>query len=513
VLPSAEQGRQWQRISPLSIVFFSFGFIRQTVAQIIPIMVVSFAGIAKSERFNASLAYWGLGLLVLVLVVSAVLTWLRFRYCLSDGRVLVRKGVMKREELDIEFDRIQNINIRQPFYMRPFGLAALGIDTAGSAGKEVQLVGVRHGLALDIRSTILAALEHSSSADKHEAEAGREPGLLLELSRRDVLVYGLTANFLLWIALAMGAVFGTGEMVEPTLEWLAAKIQLDHLVDVARQRGGTLAVILGFMGAFLLVLVLLPLISMIGALFRYDGFRLEVTDETYRKSSGLLTRFDESIKRHKIQAVVWKQNILALLFGRVNLQLRQASAGEGVENGELPTGAKSQFLVPSLQPAQAGWLSSEFLRGCVPGNAVFSAINRRSYIRIHMLWLLLPMSVMVLAPAIIIAWQFLLLPLLAGGVQYLVLVRRWARYGYAIDGEYGYVRTGFIGSTTTLFPLFKVQRVDVQQTPSQRRKGLAYLTIHLASHSLEIPYVPAGDAFLFRDYALYAAESTHRKWY
>lgn len=512
---SAEQAGQWQRIAPLSIVFFIFGFIRQTVTQTIPILAVSFAGIAKSERLNASLLFWGLGLLALVLVVSAVLTWLRFRYRLKDGRVLVRKGVIKREELDIEYDRIQNINIRQPFYMRPFGLAVLGIDTAGSSGKEVQLVGVQHALALDIRSTIVAAVQEPFSEAGPEQLLAEEstPGLLLELSRRDVLIYGLTANFMLWVALAMGAVFGGGEAVEPTLQWLAAKVQLDHLIEVTRQEGGTLGVLLAFLGAVLAVLILLPLLSMLGALFRYDGFRLEVNDETYRKSSGLLTRFDESIKRHKIQAVVWKQNFMARLLGRVNLQLRQASAGEGIESGQLPSGAKSQFMVPSLLPAQAEQLSAEFLRSCQAGNAVFSPINRLSYIRIHLLWVVVPMSIGVLAPAILVAWQFLALPLLAAGISYLVLVRRWARYGYAIDGEYGFLRTGFIGSEITIFPLFKVQRVDVQQTPSQRRKGLAYLTIHLASHSLEVPYVPVNDAFAFRDYALFAAESTQRKWY
>ena len=80
-------------------------------------------------------------------------------------------------------------------------------------------------------------------------------------------------------------------------------------------------------------------------------------------------------------------------------------------------------------------------------------------------------------------------------------------------GKFGFVRTGFIGRKTTVFPLFKVQKVDISQTPGQRRKGLAHLTIHLASHSLKVPYMPAIDAFRMRDLILYYVESTNRPWY
>ena len=80
-------------------------------------------------------------------------------------------------------------------------------------------------------------------------------------------------------------------------------------------------------------------------------------------------------------------------------------------------------------------------------------------------------------------------------------------------GDYGFIRHGFWGAEITVFPLFKVQRVDIRQTPGQRRKKLAHLAIHLASHSLKISYVDEQDAKLFRDLALYHVESSNRAWY
>lgn len=76
--------------------------------------------------------------------------------------MLVQRGVLHREALDISFERIQNISIREPFYMRPFGLAVLAVDTAGSSGKEVSLGGVRKDVAEHIRHTIATQLDRAS---------------------------------------------------------------------------------------------------------------------------------------------------------------------------------------------------------------------------------------------------------------------------------------------------------------------------------------------------------------
>jgi membrane protein YdbS with pleckstrin-like domain len=94
-----------------------------------------------------------------------------------------------------------------------------------------------------------------------------------------------------------------------------------------------------------------------------------------------------------------------------------------------------------------------------------------------------------------------------------VVNRCWRQTGWAVDRDTVLFRKGFIGSRTTLFPLFKVQRVDLVQTPSQRRRGLAHLTLHLASHSVTMPWMNVEDAQTLRDLALYRAESAAEAWF
>lgn len=509
---SEDPPRQWKRISPLSVVFFIFKLVRQIGIQALPALVVGFAAF---NRFEGSA--WLIPLLAagsLLVLGFGLLSYLRFRYCITNDRVLVRRGVMHREELDIDFDRVQNVNIREPFYMRPFSLAVLAIDTAGSSGKEVELVGVKREQALDIRARLLGAIESEKPAEPQQdsAEKTGDDDILLELGRKDVLIYGLTANMMLWLVLAVGAVMGSDEISGALINHLKASPVLQQTIESIFEQGGRLLLGLAAAGLLLLVLLTLPLISMLGALFRFDGYRLSRRGDTFRKSSGLLTRHDESVRQHKIQALVWKQNLIARWFGRVNLQLRQASAGKKVENGQLPTGLKSRFMVPVLRPGQANRLSGVFLPGCSPLSAVLSPIDTTRYVRVHLA------IVLAIAAIPIVALSFLHIAFLGGllviGVPaWLILRRIAAKFGWAVTGDYGVFRQGFVGEATTIFPLFKVQRVDIRQTPPQARKGIAKLTVHLASHSLVLPYLAVADAQRLRDIVLYEAESSSKRWF
>ena len=131
---------------------------------------------------------------------------------------------------------------------------------------------------------------------------------------------------------------------------------------------------------------------------------------------------------------------------------------------------------------------------------------------------LIALMALIAAPATLVLGalvnpKFMALIPLAAAVGGLGAYRYWTRAGYAVDGEYGFIRHGFVGTTTTVFPLFKVQRVDISQSRGQRKRGLAHLVIHLASHSMTVRFMDVNDAETIRDLALYHAESSDRAWY
>lgn len=504
---------QWHRTSPVAVAFFLFRTVRQLAVNSLPAIVIVAAAFASGGAGRKTLMISGAVLLLGLGVVGSVLSWLRFRFCITGDRVLVRSGVLHREELTVEFGRVQNVNLREPFYMRPFGLVVLGIDTAGSNQKEILLGGIRKHLAVQIRETILSAAGSAQAAETPVEGRGEDAALLLSRSTRDIAIYGLTVNFILWFIIAVGAILSAGDSNERVLAWLAEKFSLADVVMMAQESFGIIEKFLLVTGLVLAILLMLPMISVLGAVFRHHGYQLSLEGETYSRVGGLLTRHEESLKRHKIQAVVLKQNIVARLFRRSNLQLRVARAGAGAESGPLPSAGKSTFMVPALYASEAGGLIGEFLPGCALGAVQFSRINRRRLVTVVMAFAAVIASPPTLALSALVSWKFLAIPILAVAIAGLASHRYWTKAGYAVVGDHGFVRHGFFGTTTTAFPLFKVQRVDIKQSRGQRKRGLAHLVIHLASHSMTIYFVDVHDAGIFRDLLLYQAESSNRAWY
>ena len=515
-----EQREDWRRTSPVAVVFYVFGFIRRLLTDGLPALAPLAAAFAASE--NLLWSWFGLAALIggVLLVAWSILSWLRFRFRVADGLVQVRRGVVLRQQLSIDFDRVQNVNIREPFYMRPLGLASLGIDTAGSAGKEVAIAGVAKRLAVELRTAMLAtaraAEEHEGAAPEASeasmASSADGETVLLSQSVKAIAIYGLTASTLLWLAVVVGFVFSSAESFADQLSdrfqvamagviMAAANFGIDQVVVV-------IAVVLG-------IVLLLPLLSVAGALFRYYGFVLSFDGETYRRSAGLLNRHDESVKQHKIQEVVWKQNLLARWFGRLHLKLAVAQAGEAAQASQsgMPLPGSS-FLVPSLTPAQAVELTEHMLEGATVQDEALSRVDGRRFVSRYLLYgWTLPVVAISIAPIALGGPLFALLIPAGLALGALVLFQLWRRLGYAINGGYGIVRTGFLGFKTQIFPLYKVQRVDLRQTPGQRRAGVAHLSVHLASGTHTLPYMPIIDAERLRNVALYPAESDARPWF
>lgn len=514
----------WRRLSPVSVVFYIVRYARFLLTDGLPALAPMVAVWATAEGTVRLLGMVGLGVLVIAGAGWATVSYLRFRFCLTGDQVLIRRGVLHREQLNVGYDRVQDVSIDLPFYARPFGMAVLKLDTAGSAKQEIMLAGIPLAEARAMRDQLVRraaqARRLQSDPSAVEPESTSESDAETELLTRsggDIFRYGLTANGLLWVAIFVGAVFSTmGEELwgEPA-RFLVTLFQLSGAATAAQNAvtsGSPLGIIL-VIGAALAVLALLPLLSVLGALWKYANYRLTVAGDTYHRYSGLVSRQEQTLRRGKVQAAVWRQNLIARWLKRVNLQLRMVSAGEAVSS-QGASQHKPVFLVPAVDAAEAAAMTSEFLPGCQPSQARLSPIHRKRYVRRTLLlgWMP-PLAGLTIGASVFLGWLALLVPLAGLPLALLCIHLRWRRYGYGIVGAFGYLRSGFLGTRSDLFPLFKVQRVDLTQSPAQRRASLAHLTVHLASHSITVPYVPLADAQRFANLALYHAESAQERWY
>ncbi len=161
------------------------------------------------------LAVFGWGLL------SWWFTWFR----LGPVTLRIESGILFRRSRRIRLDRVQAVEVQQPFLARLFGMAELQIETAGGE-TEASLAFLTHAHALDLRGELLeragGRVQTGAEAAAPEGQAVPDevlhrvaPGLLLvsQLARTGVLLAVVGSAVGLAMSTALGQPLGLALLV------------------------------------------------------------------------------------------------------------------------------------------------------------------------------------------------------------------------------------------------------------------------------------------------------------
>jgi putative membrane protein len=83
---------------------------------------------------------------------------------------------------------------------------------------------------------------------------------------------------------------------------------------------------------------------------------------------------------------------------------------------------------------------------------------------------------------------------------------------FKIHPDYILSEGGIFGHSFKLIEMYKVQCVDLESSPMQRRRGLTSLHIYTAGGDISFPYLNADLARQARDYILYRVEKEEKSW-
>lgn len=181
----------WQRVSPWALVYFivhfAFRFVKDGVFNLLPIMIV-FVTQVENKLFWGQIA---IAVAVVALLIYSFAYYLNFRFCITDEHdILLNKGVFKKERLTLNFLRVQNVNIAEPFYFKPLSLVNCIFDAAGSTSQEAVLPGVTTQYAEQLREQVLAykATQQQQAYAKQQTDdlESTEPQQCLTLSNKEV---------------------------------------------------------------------------------------------------------------------------------------------------------------------------------------------------------------------------------------------------------------------------------------------------------------------------------------
>jgi putative membrane protein len=426
----------------------------------------------------------GIGVMIVPLAIARYFT---FSYRMNSDRIIIRSGLLHKTVRDIAFTRIQNVSLNQGVLQRLMGVAEVHLETGGSEKEEgrMRVLGLSEARQLQsiIRSQEITA--HTLNTPKDTEQ------LLLTLPVRELLKLGFISNRgMLLVAAGIGGLMQLNWQLPQKIFRQASAWLWDHSTELSHNSitayviGGIIFLLTGF--------VLLRIISMLQAVLHYHGFLLSSDVHRLSIERGLLNRFQGSLPRTRIQAWTLQQGWLQRQFQRFALRIDAAAGRVKSEHKEaqwqlapIADAAGIQGIIDAVLPNKS-W-------PIVQWRPLHPHAWKRKF---------KTPATLLLVPTLIgayWAWPFAALMLLAYPCLWLQSTL-WARHaGYSFQQDLIAVREGWIDKTWRFAEVRKVQAVYLQQSPFDRRYGMATVfcdTINAGAFEpdLAVRYLPFEEA-------------------
>ena len=490
----------FQRVSLVTLLYFFarsvFQFLRQA-SNLLPVAVLFFAAGEQVRQIIILVALVGLPL---GLLTHTFLSWWYFKFQVNGQSLHIRDGIIKRKQLTLDFERIQQADVREPWYFRPFKLAILGVESAGSDSKEVELAGLAVSRAYELKDQMLAvAVSSTPAVDTHDETTEHDevtaPTFSLHLPLREVARYGLIYNpILLLIPILIYPLSQADVLDDYVLP------QLEALTNSILQYTEAEYAWLGLLVVVIVALFIVIGLSVVLAIVRFYNFSLQAARGRYHAKSGLLNVTTRSFQYVRLQRVVIQQGIVARLLRRFSLRVNQTGHGRAQQQDKV-------FFVPVLTNARLSQLSAEL------------DLEQPEWQRIHKASMIVPwlLSVLVVSVA---AWLISGLVLnvalhtiwISGIIAALVQWASWRRRGIFLGQAWLATQHGMIGKQQRYIPSNKIQALTLRQGPWLRLWGSAALYVYSAAGRETISWLPCAELVQLRNTLLTRSASFRGRW-
>ncbi|WP_330630361.1 PH domain-containing protein [Halocatena halophila] len=463
------------RLHPLSAVSTSLRLGIQIAS--IPFTVVMFLNFITEIDFMYGLYLFPVGF---VGGVGYGLAHYRlFRYDLTPDTFDVESGVINRQERDVPYHRIQNVDVHQSLSHRLFDMAVVSVETAGGSQTEIELDFVSKSEADRLQSAIREHKRDTTSADGSESaddttSSSAQPTALFELTLPKLLVLALTdvrGGSAMLSAIALIGVRSIAERV---------------VLSVAQPFGGPTSLALESLTPDnALVLLVVSMVSaclwiwLVNAFLVFVGqfgFVLGRAGEDLLYEFGLLNRSSGSIPQSKIQTLTLTEPVLARLIGWAGLKAETAGYAPG---GDGRGG--TDYVVPIAPREQTLRIATAIESFETPAINRPPKIARRRYAARYSIIVSLLTLASYLVGAVVGGFELWYAPALLFVLVPFGAHAKWANRGYRIEDDHIIVRDGFWRRTTRIVPYHRLQTIRLQRSVFQRRLGLADLTADTAS--------------------------------
>ncbi len=451
-----------QRLHPLTILYRALA----AAPQYLPIIFLLLYH--RSQQLS-----WILLIEVLVTPVLSIplflLWYLSFEYCFTDTGILIRWGVLRRQERLVSYDRIQNVHIQRSVLHRLFGLAKIEIETAGAHTTEVSLDAISYAEAKRLQQFLLRRQQQTPPVQPPSAASA---ATVYSISNRHIALLGLARFFpalFILLALPLQSLF---DFFPGTTSWTLSSF-LAQLLSVLSHFFP-----FGILGVLLGILFLNQLLHATITLLRYGNFSLAVYPQQFVVRSGILVHQTRTIPRQKIQHIEITTNPLLRFLGFATLQCVTASAPQA--------GYIHSFLLPLAPFSQIHRFLREHFQITLPDH--FHSVHPLYWIRTssYTAAVFLPVALLLFSFDHLFSSLSLLLLIMLTLRHYF----HYRHFGYAITDRRLTLHTGVLRERWKIIPLEKLQAFGITAGLLQRRWKLASLWVETAAGTGALTTIP-----------------------
>ncbi|MFF2483263.1 PH domain-containing protein [Paenibacillus sp. NPDC058071] len=495
-----------KRLHPVYVLFT----LLQWLKGLLPIIIITILRGAQWKNLGWY-PYAGAGAFAAILIAFGYLSWRKFTYVLEEDRIVLRKGVLFRDEKTIFFSRIHSVNIEQPLVQRLLGVAQLKIETpGGDKNADGILAALSNREAEQLRSQLLNRSKPGVAAEAPMNDTEAAGGLGLEqqqtndsdtvaaagstvtenagtmaaqpmsgfkLSSGQLLKAAITStNFGLVIAFIAGVISFADDVLKLFLP--------DHFFErlysesTSLLTGSILFIALAGFGAIFLAWLL----SVILYIVKFSGFEVRREGNRVSVGYGLLDKKTLVFDPDKVQAVIVNESPLRQWIGHAQIQLQVVSSNK---NEQL-------VLHPFIKLDQLQPLLDEFVPH-MKANQVRAGAPKRSRIYFYRIPLVIVAGLSFAAIGwfkVIGLWSLLLLPLTA-----LWCGASYRASGIALEEGQLTLRHRSLSRLTFFIRRPQIVTMKVNRTFSQRRKRIVSVSVTAmgGQQPFEAPYLDQAD--------------------
>ncbi len=450
--------------------------------------------------------YWeyivvGFILLLVMQLLYSYKSYLNFKFHIQNGRFFLRHGVFKFTDVDIAFDRIQNININQNLIQQMLNVVGFEIETAGQGKAEINIKALSREDAINLKHILLE--NKANKVEENESletttKSDTKPKVLFHLNLKRLLKVGISSNYLKGFGLVMAFIGTLYQYIEDVFSNLFD-------VDFGETYLNQIPETLGYIGGFVVFILMAAfIVTAASSVIKYFELKVTKVDNEFEVDYGLFKRISQVIKKSKTQVFEVEQNPIKDLFGIKNIFISQASSEEinkknkigivGVSDDEINIMFQSLFDLPYNQ---------EF-------------VIRQSSLRL-MFRLMTRYSILGLGIGLgLYFWQNLLISLIVFTalmtVFFIISIKTVRKSHIGVNEDLIKIHSGSIHTNMKYIATHKIQSLALKRNWYQQRNQHADLLIYTASGDERINYLKYEDALKIIDFLSYKVESSQLSW-